>query len=60
MAKQKTELELTWVGKDQRRRIEPRISEDDIFDNILIYGNNLLALKPRRFSNGAARASGLT
>jgi len=53
-------LELTWVGKDIRPRLEPRIlledpalsyhashrvSESDIFDNILIQGDNLLALK---------------
>lgn len=53
-------LELTWVGKDERPRLEPRIlledpeksyhaphrvSEKDIFDNRLICGDNLLALK---------------
>ena len=54
-------LELTWVGKDARRPLlEPRIlledaelsviadrrrSEKDIFNNILIEGDNLLALK---------------
>ena len=53
-------LELTWVGKDERPKLEPRIliedpsksyhakvrhSDDDIFDNILIKGDNLLALK---------------
>lgn len=58
MSKQK--LELTWVGKDKRPRLEPRIlledpassyhathrvSESDIFDNRLIFGDNLLALK---------------
>jgi adenine-specific DNA-methyltransferase len=55
-----TKLELTWVGKEKRPRLEPRIlledatksyhakvrvSEDDIFDNRLISGDNLLALK---------------
>jgi len=60
MAKKKTKLELTWIGKDVRPRLEPRIlledpalsyhaqhrvSENDIFDNILIHGDNLLALK---------------
>jgi adenine-specific DNA-methyltransferase len=55
-----TKLELTWIGKENRPRLEPRIlleevtnsyhakmrvSEDDIFDNRLIYGDNLLALK---------------
>lgn len=58
MSKQK--LELTWVGKDHRPRLEPRVllpdesksyvaehhvSENDIFDNRLIFGDNLLALK---------------
>lgn len=53
-------LELTWIGKDQRPRLEPRILlEDpahsyhakqrvrggDLFDNRLIKGDNLLALK---------------
>ena len=56
----KQKLELTWVGKENRPRLEPRIlledpekshhaahrvGEDDIFDNRLIYGDNLLALK---------------
>jgi adenine-specific DNA-methyltransferase len=60
MAKQKTKLELTWIGKENRSKLEPRIliedpeksyhaaqrhSEDDIFDNRLIFGDNLLALK---------------
>jgi len=58
MSKQK--LELTWIGKDKRPKLEPRIlledpeksyhakhrvSENDIFDNRLIFGDNLLALK---------------
>lgn len=53
-------LELTWIGKDVRPKLEPRIllsdpklsyhakhrvSGDDIFDNRLIFGDNLLALK---------------
>lgn len=56
----KTKLELTWIGKDKRPKLEPRIlleepgksyhakhcvTENDIFDNKLIYGDNLLALK---------------
>lgn len=55
-----TKLELTWIGKENRPRLEPRIlledggksyhaktrvSDDDIFDNRLIQGDNLLALK---------------
>lgn len=58
MAKQK--LELTWIGKEKRPKLEPRIlvedssvsyhakhriSDNDIFDNRLIFGDNLLALK---------------
>lgn len=57
--KSKQKLELTWIGKDQRPRLEPRIlledpaksyhaaqrREGDIFDNQLIFGDNLLALK---------------
>ena len=55
-----TKLELTWVGKENRPRMEPRIliedpaksyhapfrvSDQDVFDNRLIFGDNLLALK---------------
>ena len=58
MSKQK--LELTWIGKDARPKLEPRIlledptrsyhvkhrvGEGDIFDNRLIFGDNLLELK---------------
>jgi adenine-specific DNA-methyltransferase len=57
---QKQKLELTWIGKENRPRLEPRIlledpeksylaahrvSDRDIFDNRLIFGDNLLALK---------------
>jgi adenine-specific DNA-methyltransferase len=56
----KQRLELTWIGKENRPRLEPRIlledatkshhaarrvSENDLFDNHLIFGDNLLALK---------------
>lgn len=56
----KPRLELTWIGKENRPRLEPRIlledpekshhakhrmSGKDIFDNVLIQGDNLLALK---------------
>ncbi|WP_062788642.1 site-specific DNA-methyltransferase [Novosphingobium capsulatum] len=55
----KTKLELTWPGKEERPRLEPRIliedpaksyhakvrRDGDIFDNMLIKGDNLLALK---------------
>ena len=57
MAKQK--LELTWIGKHKRPKLEARIlledpeksyhakvqSESAAFDNRLIFGDNLLALK---------------
>ncbi len=58
--KNKQRLELTWIGKEQRPKLEPRIlledkaksyhaahrvSEQDSFDNMLIHGDNLLALK---------------
>ena len=60
MNKSKQRLELTWIGKENRPRLEPRIlledpeksyhakqrvTENDIFDNRLIFGDNLLALK---------------
>ncbi len=60
MAKSNTRLELTWIGKENRPKLEPRIliedpdksyhaahraSESDLFDNRLIFGDNLLALK---------------
>src|SRR6185437_11074408 len=56
----KNKLELIWIGKENRPPLEPRvlleksgisyharrrISERDIFDNRLIEGDNLLALK---------------
>ncbi|MEX1096276.1 MAG: site-specific DNA-methyltransferase [Planctomycetales bacterium] len=56
----KTKLELTWIGKGNRPKLEPRIlledasrsyhaphrvTDNDLFDNRLIFGDNLLALK---------------
>src|SRR5437870_3061968 len=56
----KQKLELTWIGKENRPRLEPRIlledpekschafhrvTDHDLFDNKLIFGDNLLALK---------------
>ena len=56
----KQKLELTWIGKQYRPKLEPRIlleepeksyhasqrvTDHDIFDNRLIFGDNLLALK---------------
>ena len=61
MQQQKQKLELTWIGKEKRPRLEPRVLVEDaakshhapvrrrdgkdIFDNMLIHGDNLLALK---------------
>lgn len=60
MTSNKQKLELTWIGKEKRPKLEPRIlledpeksyhakhrvTENDIFDNRLIFGDNLLALK---------------
>lgn len=55
----KQKLELTWVGKSSERKLEPRIllleetypniisaqTKNDLYDNSLIQGDNLLALK---------------
>jgi len=56
----KNRLELTWIGKNETPKLEPRIlventelsyhararhSDDDLFDSLLIHGDNLLALK---------------
>jgi len=53
-------LELIWIGKENRPKLEPRIlledpeksyhakhrvTDNDLFDNRLIFGDNLLALK---------------
>lgn len=60
MPAKKQKLELTWIGKENRPKLEPRIlledpeksyhapyrvSGNDLFDNKLIFGDNLLALK---------------
>ncbi len=60
MTDKKQKLELTWIGKENRPRLEPRIlledpeksyhsphriTDHDLFDNRLIFGDNLLALK---------------
>ena len=60
MANGKPKLELTWIGKENRPKLEPRVliedpaksyhaahrvGENDLFDNRLIFGDNLLALK---------------
>jgi adenine-specific DNA-methyltransferase len=49
----KQKLELTWIGKDQQPKLEPRILIEDKeksygdakSENMLIHGDNLLALK---------------
>ena len=51
--KTRNKLELTWIGKDDKKKIEPRIlkyDEDKSYGdkntgNMLIHGDNLLALK---------------
>jgi adenine-specific DNA-methyltransferase len=60
MATKKQKLELTWIGKENHPKLEPRIlledpatsyhaphrvTKKDTFDNRLIFGDNLLALK---------------
>ncbi len=48
-----TKLELTWIGKDKQPKLEPRILIEDPdksygdrnTENMLIFGDNLLALK---------------
>src|SRR4051794_2315501 len=60
MTQRKPKLELTWIGKEHRPKLEPRIlledpnksycasiriTDRDHFDNRLIFGDNLLALK---------------
>jgi len=51
--KKKQKLELTWIGKEDQPKLEPRILIEDPeksygdpnSENMLIYGDNLLALK---------------
>ncbi len=64
MADKRQKLEWTWIGKENRPRLEPRIlledppepkgkghharrrvTENGIFDNRLIFGDSLLALR---------------
>lgn len=60
MTAKKQKLELTWIGKENRPKLEPRIliedpeksyhakyriTKNDLYDNKLIFGDNLLALK---------------
>jgi len=74
MTSQRTQrLELTWIGKEVKPKLEPRVlledeiysfhaatqvSDRDQFDNRLIYGDNLLALKAlEQESSGKLNAS---
>lgn len=51
--KTKGKLELVWVGKEERPRLEPRVLVEDSAlsygdpgsEKMLIHGDNLLALK---------------
>ena len=53
LRKKKQRLELTWIGKDEELKLEPRILIEDPeksygdpkSENMLIHGDNLLALK---------------
>lgn len=53
MTNNKQKLELTWIGKDNQPKLEPRILIEDTeksfgdknAGNMLIHGDNLLALK---------------
>ena len=60
MTQRNQKLELTWISKENRPHLEPRIlledpeksyhashrvTDQDSFDNRLIFGDNLLALK---------------
>jgi adenine-specific DNA-methyltransferase len=60
VSQRKQKLELTWIGKENRPRLEPRIlledlershhaqhrvTNHDLFESRLIFGDNLLALK---------------
>ena len=70
MANHKPKLEMTWIGKENRPRLKPRILLEDpersyhakhrvsdkyLFDNRLIFGDNLLALKALEQAEGRQR-----
>jgi adenine-specific DNA-methyltransferase len=70
MGNNKQKLALTWIGKENRPKLEPRIlledpeksyhaphrvTDKDIFDNRLIFGDNLLALKALDFAGKIQR-----
>ena len=70
MQKKLQKFELTWIGKEKRPRLEQRVLVEDtlkahhaatrrcdgkdIFDNMLIHGDNLLALNSHG-DNGTPR-----
>jgi hypothetical protein len=73
MTQRNPKLELTWIGKEHRPKLEPRISlenpeksyhavprvtDQDIFDNRLIFGDNLLALKALETAERQRSAAG--
>jgi adenine-specific DNA-methyltransferase len=60
MTRHNPRLELTWIGKDNRPRLEPgirieeaerslhaphRVTEGDHYGNKLVFGDNLLEMK---------------
>ena len=70
MTKKHPKLELTWIGKENRPKLEPRIlledpaksyhakqrvTDHDLFDNRLIFGDNLLALSTEQELQGRRR-----
>lgn len=69
--KPNSKLELTWIGKDNQPKLEPRILIEDPERsyggrsalNMLIFGDNLLELKAleqeARFLRRSSAASGL-
>lgn len=64
----KQKLELTWIGKEDRPKLEPRIlieqpgesspAANGHQDNIIIHGDNLLALRAiRTLANGSVKCA---
>jgi len=72
MTREKQKLELTWIGKENRARLEPRILLEDpersyhaphrvtgksIFDNRVILGRQPAGLRPcRLMAQGGKKA----
>ena len=63
---QKQKIELTWIGKDSEPQLEPRILLEDESKsfgdknsgNMLIHGDNLLALKAEGFGYEISHVQG--